>query len=79
MQAPLARARTRADGQIARKCDGVTPDDINRPCDISATSTAETIACVLDQHFISVQEMIAAEYRDACAMAAPALPAVCNP
>jgi hypothetical protein len=67
-----SRARTRATQQITKKCEGITPGDINTPCALGAVTMTETIACVLDQHAESVQRMIAAEYRDACAM----LPAV---
>lgn len=62
----LAKARASAAGAIAKSCEGVTPADINSPCDGAAVSIAATATCVLDDHDQNVEQSIAAEYADAC-------------
>jgi cysteine-rich repeat protein len=62
----VAKARTRAAQQIARKCPGVTPDAIGNPCDPDALTMTAVIDCVLDGHVAQVGTMVADEYADAC-------------
>ena len=79
----LSRARTSALAQIAEKCRAVTPADLNSPCVDGASAMAEVAACVLAQHATHVEQMVGAEYRDACGMLAAvaldgAYPSVCG-
>jgi len=62
----VAKARASAVTAIGKSCAGVTPADINSPCDGAAASIAATVACVLDDHRERVEQMIAEEYADAC-------------
>lgn len=62
----VAKARAGAETAITKSCDGISPADINSPCDGAAANLAATIACVLDDHRERVEQMIAAEYSDAC-------------
>ena len=78
----VAKARTRAAQQIARKCAGVTPHAIGNPCDPDALTMTAVIDCVLDGHVAQVGTMVADEYADACEIATvlglqAGLPGVC--
>lgn len=42
------------------------PVDLGSPCDAMATTIPELADCVLHEHTTRVEQMIAAEYRDAC-------------
>src|SRR5206468_6025534 len=68
----VERTRASLAGRVAPKCIGVSPADVSSPCDPRASSLDAVVSCVLNADSSSVQRMIAAEYRDACAM----LPAV---
>lgn len=65
---PLARARARLLAQLARKCERLTAADLGRPCNSAATTALEVADCTLDRHALAVAQMIAVEYRDACAI-----------
>jgi hypothetical protein len=65
----VARFRAKSLAKIAAKCDGLTPADLNGPCDASASTLADVAACVVDNHLQRVEEMVRAEYRDACGIA----------
>jgi hypothetical protein len=64
----LSKARATAASKITSSCSGLTPADINSPCDAGAADFAAVAACVLDHHELQVEEMVKAEYRDACAI-----------
>jgi len=65
----FAKARAAALQKIGKKCAApLTPADLNSPCILAAATFADVATCLLDDHAINVQEMIRAEYRDACAM-----------
>jgi YVTN family beta-propeller protein len=58
----LARARSGAHGAIVKKCAGVAPVAIERPCDRTAPSVADATDCVLDQHASQVSSIVAATF-----------------
>jgi hypothetical protein len=62
----LAKARASAASSIAKSCGGTAPADIHAPCDAGATTIAATASCVLGDHRRRAEQMIAAEYADAC-------------
>lgn len=62
----VAKARAAAASSIAKSCGSLLPADINSPCDAGATTIAATTTCVLDDHRRRAEQMIAAEYADAC-------------
>lgn len=80
----LARARASAAKAIAKGCVGVAPAAIGSPCDPSAADVAALTSCVLGDHLQHVQQMVRAEYRDACTILRAvgldaAFPDVCAP
>jgi hypothetical protein len=64
----VAKARATAASKIASSCSGLVPADINSPCDGAATDFVAVASCVLDDHQLRVEQMVKAEYRDACAI-----------
>lgn len=62
----VAKARAGAASSIDKSCGGIAPADINAPCDAGVTTIAATAACVLDDHRRRAEQMITAEYADAC-------------
>jgi cysteine-rich repeat protein len=64
----LSRARAKVLSQVATKCKGITSTDINSPCNGASTTIAEVANCILDQHAVSVSNMVAVEYRDTCGL-----------
>jgi hypothetical protein len=80
----LAKARASATAAIAKSCVGITPAAIGSPCNPSAADIAAVTACVLDDHQQQVEQMVRAEYRDACTILRSvnldeAFPDVCAP
>ncbi len=78
----IARTRTKAEQQMAKKCDAFPPAAIGPPCDADALTMDAVVACLLDGHAASVGTMVANEYRDACTLLtvlglAPTLPGTC--
>jgi hypothetical protein len=64
----LGKARATAASKIVSSCNGLTPADVNSPCDAGATDFTATATCVLDDHELQVEDLVKAEYRDACAL-----------
>jgi hypothetical protein len=62
----VAKARTGAASTIDKSCGGIAPADIHSPCDAGATTIAATTSCVLADHRRRAEQMIVAEYADAC-------------
>lgn len=62
----VAKARAGATASIDKSCAGVAPADIDSPCDAGATTIAATTSCVLDDHRRRAEQMITAEFADAC-------------
>lgn len=80
----LAKARASAAALIERSCAGLTPADVDSPCDAGAADFAAVSQCILDGHQTHVEEMIGAEYRRACVILnavnlAAAFPDLCSP
>jgi len=62
---------------------GIAPAAIGLPCDPSATTIAQTTACVFANQSMRVEKMVAAEFNDACPLLtamglAPTYPNVCS-
>ena len=66
--AAIARAAARFVAQVGSRCAGLAVADVGPPCDPGATTFAEVEGCVILQHDVAVDAMVAAEYRDACAL-----------
>jgi hypothetical protein len=64
----LSKARATAASKITGSCSGLVPADIDSPCDGAATDFVAIANCVLDDHQLHVEQMVKAEYRDACAI-----------
>lgn len=64
----LGKARATAESKIVSSCNGLTPADVNGPCDAGAADFSATASCVLDDHEAQAAAMVSAEYRDACAL-----------
>lgn len=62
----IGKSRTKAEAGIAKSCDGLAPAAIGTPCDDSAASMDDTVACVLDAAEDAAQDEIRASYADAC-------------
>jgi len=80
----IDNARAKAVTKVQAKCPApLTPADLNGPCDAGATTLADVATCVLDHNLEQVQEMVRAEYADACGIATGAAlasdyPVVCD-
>ncbi len=64
----LGKTAAKTDAMLGKKCEGVSPADINAPCAASATTIGETSACIQAQHSEAVQAAVRNEYADACAL-----------
>ncbi len=64
----LARARIKATERFTKRCQNLTPADLDRPCDPAATTMNQVVTCVLDRHVASAEELIARSYGSACAI-----------
>jgi hypothetical protein len=80
----IAKAHAAAATSIGKSCGSLLPANINSPCDAGATTIAATTTCVLDDHRRRAEQLIAAEYSDACTILRSvsletAFPDVCAP
>jgi len=65
----LTKARNKAATKIADKCPNtLAPIAINSPCNGSAATMTDIIACALHDASTHVQEIIRSDYADACAI-----------
>lgn len=63
-------ARAKAVAKVQSKCPApLVSAGLESPCDAGATTFADVAACVLDHNLEQVQEMVRAEYADACGIA----------
>jgi hypothetical protein len=58
----------RSEKNIQQRCSGITPADINAPCDETSPTMAAVTQCVLDGHVDGVERDVKALYRDACTL-----------
>jgi len=82
-KATVAKIHATALAKVAKKCGGIAPAAIGLPCDPSATTIAQTTACVFANQSMRVEKMVAAEFNDACPLLtaiglAAAYPDVCS-
>lgn len=80
----LAKAKVKATAAIAKACGGLTPADIDSPCDPMAATIAATATCVVDATEAQVEAMIETRYASACTLLEAigldaAFPGVCAP
>lgn len=67
-QSKLAKAAARFTAKLAAKCGGVTPADLDHPCDHGAADMASVAECILARHEAGVEQLVRTEYADACTL-----------
>lgn len=69
----IDKKRAVATQKILDKCGSpLSPPSIGSPCDPLAANFTDTAGCIVDQHLEQVQEMLRAEFADACGIAVAA-------
>jgi hypothetical protein len=67
-QSALAKAVARFGANLVKPCLGISPADINSPCDESAADIPALAACVAIEIRPRVQELVRTQYADACTL-----------
>jgi hypothetical protein len=65
-ESKLGKAIAKLESKVTALCSGLTPADIHSPCSAGATTFGEVASCLVDNHETKVEEMVAAEYANAC-------------
>ncbi len=66
--ATVAKALARFTAKIDGKCGGLSPTAVGSPCDASAATFAQTIACLRARHLSLAQAAAASQYASACTL-----------
>jgi hypothetical protein len=64
----LSKAMAKHESSIAGACEGLTPSSIGSPCDATATTFAQTAACLADGEASRAQASARAAYDGACSL-----------
>jgi hypothetical protein len=80
----LGKALGKLVADIEKKCDGLTPADIGSPCNPSATTIAQTAACLRDGQLALAEALAAQQYASGCTLLSAvgldaAFPGICTP
>jgi len=62
----IAKARAKLLDKIATKCAGVTPSDLDSPCNTAAATIGATATCLADQSTLLAEEAVRLRYAAAC-------------
>jgi Matrixin len=65
-RSPISRARTASISRIVSKCEGLSPVDLDQPCDGAVTTMTQLATCLMNQHKTEIERMVSAEYANAC-------------